>query len=181
MKTSSLAVEPAEIFVHAQGFFHAQHTLIANVELPGTPQSLKLAIPALVLSAFASELFLKCLIAIETNTNPRNGHDLYALFEQLSPPTRQRITQMWDSYAARSKNNWDRLEKATGRKQVRDLQDALALGRRSFQAMRYIYEKPQFSFNLDNLPQMLERMVLELRPEWRATELRPEWPATHWA
>lgn len=52
--------------------------------------------PLLVLSAFASELYLKCLITIETNETP-DGHDLERLFARLQVPTRHEIDGLWDT------------------------------------------------------------------------------------
>jgi hypothetical protein len=145
---------------------------VKRVEIPGTPQSPQILVPAIALSAFASELFLKCLIAIETNANPPKGHDLSDFFKHLTPLTRGRLTQMWGSHAAGQKALWDASDKMTGQKCPRDLPSALELGKDSFEAMRYLYEKQQFVFNFHDLPHMLERRVLELRPEWPAP-MRP--------
>jgi HEPN domain-containing protein len=44
----------------------------------------------------SSELYLKCLICIETGKSPPKGHDLKALFLRLDLPTRKYIEDLWD-------------------------------------------------------------------------------------
>jgi HEPN domain-containing protein len=175
MKQGPATIDPFQIFFQAHGFFHAQQTLYGHLDPQSeTPQPLTL--PALVLSALASELFLKCLIAIETNANPPTGHDLYLLFKKLSLLTRQRLTKMWDWYVVGRKDIWDKWEQETGYTFARELPSALKLAGRSFEFMRYRYEKPteHFLFYLDDLPHMLGCMALELRPDWHPAGWQPQ-------
>ena len=66
--------------------------------------------PALVLSAFASETFLKCLIALETGHAP-DGHNLKNLFQMLRHPTQRRIEELWDEYVPTQAAFWDVTDK----------------------------------------------------------------------
>jgi HEPN domain-containing protein len=51
----------------------------------------------MVLSAFASELLLKCLLIIETGEAPDNIHELHTLFGKLKHKTKRRIEEIWDA------------------------------------------------------------------------------------
>jgi hypothetical protein len=80
------------------------------VPLENTHNVATLAEPLAVLSALTTELFLKCLICIETGDTPR-GHDLKELFDQLSVATRTRIQDLWDSgIAVVRSTKWDEVE-----------------------------------------------------------------------
>jgi hypothetical protein len=51
----------------------------------------------MVLSAFASELLLKCPLIIETGEAPDNIHELHTLFGKLKHKTKRRIEEIWDA------------------------------------------------------------------------------------
>lgn len=98
-----------------------------------------LAEPIIVLGALTTELFLKCLICIETGNTP-HGHDLRKLFDKLSAATRTHIENLWDNGIAMSRSEeWDDLERI-GLKMPRDLPSALANGSDTFERIRYSYE-----------------------------------------
>jgi len=77
----------------------------------------------LVLHAFASELYLKALYAIEKQAAPKRGHELNILFERLDAATQEKITQR---YHARYEDGV--------------LADDLVTFARVFQDWRYSYE-----------------------------------------
>jgi HEPN domain-containing protein len=128
------------------------------------------ALPTAVLSAFASELLLKCIICIETGKAP-HGHPLKALFDQLSPTSRTELQRLWDEYAQQRAEEWGYLEKRYGHEIPRTLSEALTAGSNAFEVLRYgHHERPKKSFTgygLDDLPHLLGQRVLQLRPEWR--------------
>ena len=79
--------------------------------------------PLIVLAALTSELFLKCLICIETGNLARR-HDLKQLFDQLSGETRARVQNLWDlEIAVRRREEWDN-RKRFGLEMPRDLPSA---------------------------------------------------------
>ena len=97
-------VDPKFIFEHAEEVFRASDRLKQiNQQTPDMDG----AIPAALLNAFSTELFLKCLLAIETSAMPPRGHDLHALFMLLSKATRDRIIVFWTWYAQGMKDKWD--------------------------------------------------------------------------
>jgi hypothetical protein len=167
-------IDPYRILQQAHKFFVAQETLYEKVTAV-PPSADDLVIPALVLSAFASELFLKGLIAIETGKAPPQGHDLYLLFKKLSAPTRHRLEEMWNWYAHGRKAAWDGLEKERGNPVPRDLPRCLRMATGAFQGMRYHYEPSaiNYQFILDDLPHVLGLMAMELKPE--SAGKPPDW------
>jgi hypothetical protein len=131
--------------------------------------------PVIVLSAFTTELFLKCLIRIEAASAMPRTHDLKELFDQLSAATRTRLQNLWDSdVATRRSKRWNELEKF-GLKMPRDLPSALAKGSNAFDRIRYSYEgnTENLHYYLEDLPALLERVILEMKPEFEASRRRP--------
>ena len=129
------------------------------------------ALPAATMSAFASELLLKCIICIEKGKAP-HGHPLKALFDQLSPASQTEIIRLWDEYAQQRAEEWDYLEKKYDHEIPRTLPEALTAGSNAFEVLRYgHHEKPSKAFDgflLDDFPHLLGRRILQLRPEWLA-------------
>ena len=128
--------EPERIFQQAVGFHQAQKILM---ESSPNDQREALVPPVCVLAAFTSELMLKCLICIERGSPPR-GHDLLALFNELTAPTRKRLEVMWTDYV---QHHPDRaaFKKAEVTMEP-ELTSALAAGRKGFEVIRYWHEEP---------------------------------------
>lgn len=162
--------DPLRMFLQAHAFFQAQELLYRYGKDDDRAMH-ALAIPAVTLSAFASELFLKCLLCIETGTT-RQGHNLRKLFDALSSQSRERLIALWDNYVLGRASQWDQAEHKLGRKVARDLPAALSAGHQAFELLRYRYEgaaPPDFQFYLDDLPHMLGCVILELKPEWKVS------------
>ncbi len=84
--------DPRRIFRIAEWFNLASNTLKERIsEMRGV------AVPSVVLGAFSLELYLKCLIAIETGKPPPTGHNLRWLFDRLSGSTQSKIKQYFDN------------------------------------------------------------------------------------
>ena len=115
-------VSAAAIFDQAGYFYQALNVL--QVVAPHPRENLHGAVtlvaPIVVLGAFTTELFLKCLICMEIG-QASHGHDLKELFDELSAETRARLEEMWNAEIVplRSKE-WDRMEEF-GLKMPRDL------------------------------------------------------------
>jgi hypothetical protein len=166
--SSGQSVDPRGIFEQANAFYQAL-AILCNVE----PQNVQLAVtigePVMVVGAFTIELFLKCLVCIETGKAPF-GHNLRELFDQLSGSTRGRILRTWDNdILIQRKAEWNRIEAAMGQKIFRDLPDALTAASRSFERIRYSYEgnTADLQYFLHDLPQLLRQVVVEIKPEWK--------------
>jgi hypothetical protein len=164
---------PFEMKVFAQAEnFHMAHNVLS--ERSDARLAAMVGYPAMVLSAFASELYLKCLLLLEKRHSP-NTHDLKKLFELLSNPAQLRITNLWDEQVRRKKDYWTLLQQHAGPSLALDLPSALAAGAKSFEIMRYIHEgTPQgFSFFLTDLPEVLRQSILEVQPLWMNLQRLP--------
>jgi hypothetical protein len=128
----------------------------------------------MVVGVLTIELFFKCLIFIETGTAPR-GHRFKELFDQLSSSTQARIQDTWDNWiVVHRTTEWNRLENALGITIARDLPSALEAGSDAFQKIRYSYEggTENLKYYLQDLPQLLRRVIVEMRPELKGLERR---------
>lgn len=169
-------IDPSKVFQQADCFYQTL-AILCNVEPHNTQLAVTLGEPVMVLGALTIELFLKCLACIETGDVPR-GHYLRSLYDGLSAPLQERIRKGWDSeIVAHRAAEWDRIEASMGQKIIRDLPGALAAANKSFERIRYSYEgnNEGVQFFLQDLPQLLGRVILELKPEWRGLQ-RPYRP-----
>jgi hypothetical protein len=173
---SGLKINPAKIFEQGD-CFHQALAILRNVVHPENIQlAVTLGEPVMVIGALTIELFLKCLICIETGEVPR-GHDLKELFDRLGPSIRSRIQNSWDTgIAIHRAKEWDDLENSLGIKMPRDLPSALAVGSKAFERIRYSYEggTQDLQYYLQDLPLLLGRVILEMRPEWKTLRRTPQ-------
>ncbi|WP_152417348.1 hypothetical protein [Sandarakinorhabdus sp. AAP62] len=116
------AVPPADrIFRAARDYHESAQRCFEFREAEG--RSHFLPVQGLVLHAFACELYLKALFAIEKQTAPERGHELNVLFRRLDSATQEKITQRYH-----------------GRYEGGALSDDLVTFARVFQDWRYSYE-----------------------------------------
>jgi hypothetical protein len=176
-------IDPADIWVHADCFYQTL-ALLCNVDPYNAQLAITVAQPTMVVGALTIELFLKCLICIETGSVQR-GHDLKELFDLLRPQTQSRVQREWDTLILPFRApEWDTTEKQLGVTIARDLPSALSAGSEAFEKIRYSYENENenLQYYLQDLPRILGRVILELKPEWKtlrriAEPLEP--PAHH--
>ncbi len=155
-------VPPVEsIFFHADAFNYAAQKLVQ----PGVPD-IYLVVAQIVNSSFSSELYLKCIILTETGNAPR-GHDLRELFDGLRDESKQVIENEWNAENARKSAVLDEIDRRSGSPNTpRNLKDALAREGNAFEKWRYAYEPGKLpNFSLGNLPAILRRHILTIRPE----------------
>jgi hypothetical protein len=127
--------------------------------------------PGLILSALASELYLKCLLAIFSVPRHQFGHvhDLHELFKKLPPEIQDRVSALWDHDVwQQSKRDFlGDLEGTVKENIPRHLAALLHFGANTFVDLRYVYEKPR---NINNiiveLPSILRKVILEIQPDW---------------
>jgi len=166
-------IDARKIFAHAFAFQRAYETLRDSLlPKPGEkPDSQKIGLlvhPTLVMSAFASELYLKTLICIENGDVPR-GHNLETLFKTLEVETRHQIDGLWDTDIRHplKKVSLEQLRATEKGKDVRnDLRYALKIGAKGFEAMRYLYEKEDCHFLLADFPYILRIAILRRHKDW---------------
>jgi hypothetical protein len=164
-------IDPLQIFMQALAF-HVSENALGNLTLtPNTQLAAQVVEPTMVLSAFTTELFLKCLVCIET-TRTSQGHHLYELFAQLKPETKRKIIHLWDTHIVPVRDReWKFIEQKQyegGERFKRDLPGALSVSSRAFEKIRYSYEpgSKDSDFNIGDLPRVLHRVILEMKPEW---------------
>jgi len=154
---------PFDVFKQALDFMLCDETLRRTDSMH---QMAIVARPSIVLSAFASELFLKCLLLIE-GKGTHNCHDLHVLYKKLSPQAQTLIASKWD-FPTRRAAEIAFAEMESGQKMPTDLDSALIRGGNAFKKMRYIYEDPLGTdFYLIDLPRILHDVILALKPEWK--------------
>jgi hypothetical protein len=120
----------------------------------------------MVLSAFASELYLKCLLCLETGKIPQT-HNLKTLFDALSPETRQRLQELWDVDLHRPERQKVIAHIRTlphSNKLRLDLPSVIKLGAEAFRELRYFYESERSFFLLSDFPNLLRAVILERMP-----------------
>lgn len=155
-----------KIFQHAYHFHESDHRL-RNTVPPDRPDQIPLVVhPAMVLSAFASELYLKCLLRLETGKVPQT-HNLKALFRDLSPALRKQLEELWEAGMPERQKVLDEIRKLPHGEELRtDLQYALDVGADAFRELRYFYETEKSIFLLSDFPNLLHKVILQRMPQW---------------
>jgi hypothetical protein len=175
-------VDCKKLYMHARGFYLAEEFLM-SIKLDDNPQlALEMSQTAIVLSALNTELFLKCIVCLETELVPQ-GHYLDRLYSRVSQTTRKRIEHIWDTELVPHREPmWKKIEATFGKGETlkRDLPSALSAASRAFEKIRYSYEEDstETQFYISDLPRILGRVILEMKPEWgrlqRRVSLVPE-------
>jgi HEPN domain-containing protein len=167
VKSPKTGLDPLKIFEHASRF-HESDRRLRSTRSVGRNELPLVAHPAMVLSALASELYLKCLLCVETGGVPIT-HNLRALFRGLQPMTRRRLEDLWDGDIRRPERQkmLDLMRTFPEGRELRlDLMYALDVGADSFIDLRYFYEKQQAFFLLGGFPNLLRSVILERFPSW---------------
>jgi len=159
------SVDPKKVFDQAERFRIADRLLRSDRFKMQVTEVIML--PAIVLSAFSSELFMKCMLLLEGGKLERT-HNLHCLFGKLTPSTQDKIAALWDAEIATDKEQLDQLQAAAGVPVPRDLDGVLRACGDAFTAIRYEYEDPlRANFLMSELPPMLKEVVLVGRPDWK--------------
>ena len=168
-------VDPQEIYLHGFCFQWASERLRDVKQIPQSELAF-VAQPSMVLSAFASELYLKCLIGIETGRVPDRTHNLKELFGLIDPQRQSQIEAMWDLEMQDPSKVKVRalIKEAAGVTVPTDLAWTLGVGAQGFVEMRYNYEpkNAEAKFLLGDFPRLVKAVILQLKPEWQS--LRPK-------
>jgi hypothetical protein len=168
-KRPTQVADPQQVYNHANRFLGTDQA-IRKIFAGNAGWSTTVAPPTMVLSAFAAELYLKCILIIETDQAPANIHLLHVLYRRLSHKAKRRIEELWDT---------DCRPKITPFSQAlgvpNDLPNALYKCSAAFEKLRYAYEN---SFNdvvyyIGDFPWILARYIGEIRPGWLGPEPPP--------
>jgi hypothetical protein len=157
-------LEPVKIYMNAERYRIAYLVMRAEGDKDPTLQA-TIASPHMVISVFAIELYLKCLLCLEGQKVPPT-HNLKALFRDLKPATKARIEQLWSAYAPRLEPLWQSVEQVTGNAVPRDFLSLLDKSSQAFTELRYLHEDESGSFYVGDLVPMLRTVILERQPLW---------------
>jgi hypothetical protein len=159
-RKNNKALDPRHIFDHACRFLGADQRLRAMGQ-----DAIPLAPAAMVLSAFSAELFLKCLLVLESGAAPPT-HRLDILFKGLSHKRRRRIDEIWEGDARPKIASFCRQLA-----QPSDLSNALIRCGSAFENLRYYYEDPEkVVYYIGDFAWIVMRAIMEIKPEWRPEE-----------
>jgi len=166
MKPRSVGPDPFKIFMNAERFRQAD-LLLRSVQDPHL--SVAVGPPALILSAFASEVYLKCIICIETG-ELAHGHHLKNLYRRIGPRTRSAIEGAWDEYVSSplKQRLYAALSSMNGSPIPMDLDWTLSEGSSAFTSLRYLHEveDSKTKFLLGDFPNILREVIIRIKPEW---------------
>src|SRR5690349_15022045 len=106
--------------MQADGFYIAYNILSSEELMEQQEIMSSVGQSVIVLTAFCIQLFLKCLVCIETGKVPRGQH-LKHLHDQPSIPTRKKIEFYWDTEAVPHHDSmWKKIEGNMGITSPRD-------------------------------------------------------------
>ena len=167
---------PLSIFVYGDCFHKAS---ISKADPPDPYAAVVVATNC----AFACELYLKCLIHIETGQLIKKLHNLKQLFAMLPDATKATIQNRFDAQLAKQPDYDNsvapddasrQMAREAAEKRSKNLIDALRRGAEAFVEWRYLYENDGKGnpFGLFPLPPILRTVILEHKPEWANVVLK---------
>lgn len=179
---ASTPVDPKEVFRAATWHEHAANQLVALLPKQNAkyrPQSQAFpaeAVPMLIASAFATELYLKSLCQVESGTpSPPRGHPLALLYGKLSPSGQANVRRFYDGLVAvkpppRGANPAGMSDQEVEASLRFD--QALQTSSDTFVLWRYTYEMKmeKGAYMLYYLCFAARRAVTEVRPQWVCLE-----------
>lgn len=158
-------LDPKRVFDVGWSFSRAAALLVERYTADGEHYFLA---PLVVNSAFAVEVYLKCLLLVEGKGQVR-GHKLRALFDTLDPAHRERIKTYYDEDVA-AKPYVKRIEAGIPDMKF-EVEAVLDAAGDAFVDWRYLlYEERGYTrryYGFEELGDSVERLILELNPGWR--------------
>jgi hypothetical protein len=117
-------------------------------------------------SAFAVELYFKCLRILERKPN-KKSHELKWLFDHLEPGHQAAIKGYYDA-AIKGDPYAKRVEAAVPHMK-HDVDTVLTAMDTAFEDWRYQFEKTKTLtyFGFEHLRRAVERLILDIQPAWR--------------
>ncbi len=167
---------PQSIFVHADSFLK---TVMHLAKEPSDPGFDPACFAALVTnSAFAAELYFKCLIEMETGQSVAKVHNLEHLFLKLSEGRQDEIAKRFDEATAKHpgydlSNIPSEMSKRIER-HPQTFREILTAGAEAFVEWRYLYQDDESTslFALFPLPDILRTLIVEQKPEWDKFQIK---------
>jgi hypothetical protein len=164
--TRKRRVEPTQIFVVAEQYRNATKWIIL-AESQGWQPDIKMA--GILCSAFALELFFKCLLIMQGSEIP-DWHDLVHLFNRLEKNTQLRIRENFEPHLIAAGRMVSQSAKAVGYPIPEvDFDFVLNASRKAFPKTRYIYEeglRGGEGWLADGIMEAARKTILEDHPDW---------------
>jgi hypothetical protein len=165
---------PANIFVVAEQFRFADKMLNlmlqGDLKLKGAAIPFDVSTPMVTCAAFAFELYLKCLIAMETGSAPPNRHEFDLLFRLLNPTTQKEIQELFDKGGRATIEFIEQQFRQVGKPSPRvDFDYVLKASRRAFPIARYLYEglPGEQGWVAEVIMESARAVILRRFPHWR--------------
>lgn len=175
--SSNVVLDPRQIFLQGQRFHYGYHVLLQPTNERLAPA---LMAPAVVVAAFAVELYLKCLVCMEGKRVPRH-HVLKDIFRELAPETQTAFRDAWDAHVAADANFqilMSHVQKLSERFVGLDWDWHIDAASEVFARVRYIYEgRTQNAFFLGDFLPWMRNFILSKEPTWdRPSKTLPSVP-----
>lgn len=156
-------IDPRSVYEYAGHFLFTEWYLRRQID---NDPSLAGAVsfPGMIVSAFASELYFKCLIYLD-GRKPPNDHHLGKLFNKLSQTDRSLVQGEWDRMIVATEDQTKRLEIENNFSIPRDMDTALNECGDAFRLLRYVYEGHKALFYITHLPLVLKK-VIQTKTNW---------------
>jgi hypothetical protein len=161
-KSKARRINPKDIFDQATSFAYADRFLRqADLDID---KAILMSKPSMVLSSFASELFLKCILHLGGGHAPPT-HNLDILFRRLPNQRKRRIQELWVEHLRANAPRYLALGQL--RQISPNLRDCLKDCCDAFVLLRYAYEDPEkVVFYMGEFAYLLRQAILEFKPEW---------------
>ncbi len=170
-KPTKPRLDPLKIYMNAERYRIAY--LVMRIAGDKDPNLMTIiASPHMVISAFATELYFKCLLCLEAKGVPQT-HNLKALFRDLAPATRARIEELWKVHARTLEDLWSVMEQTLGKTVPRDFATLIDISSSAFNELRYLHEDSSGAFMVGDLPPILRTVILERQPLWASVRHAP--------
>lgn len=168
-KAPKKVVDPMHIFVAAEQFWKVAQQLHASTEL------IDVGMATCANSAFALELYFKCLLADDGKTLPQT-HDLRHLFNHMSRKTQLLLESNFQPHLAGAQRNITLMAKNAGLKiiPVVSFDYLLDISRNAFPNMRYFFESiGQWGegWAADGIMRSARKTILDMHPTWETHRL----------
>jgi hypothetical protein len=161
-KARARQINPKDIFDQATRFAYADKFLRqSNLDID---KLFFMSGPSMVLSSFASELFLKCILHLDAGHAPAT-HRLDILYRKLGNHRKRRIQELWAAHFKASAQLYGPAIQIS--KISQNLADCLKDCGDAFVLLRYAYEAPdRVRFYLGEFAYLLRGAILEFKPQW---------------
>lgn len=168
MKTQKVP-SAREMFNEGCAYLAAQHIL--DRAMSDKIATLEVALPMFVMSAFASELFLKCMHIQAHGAFPKT-HDLQRLVLGLPEDVRADIEKHWNAHYKSFTQAAKVVSVRNNKDLILDFNKAIASQKDTFVRLRYTFSGKSISSTsddtpmLDKLPYLLRNVLIQRNPEW---------------